>query len=62
MLDAGAHRVEQDLVLSIPALIQHRGPGRSRISCVLGGTFEAWTNMAGVRGVGNGQVGAKEMA
>lgn len=53
---------EQDLVLSIPLLSQYGKPGGSRISCVLGGTCEAWIDMAGVRGIRSGQVGVKEMA
>lgn len=46
----GVHRVEQDLVLSIPALSQHERPGGSRTSCVLEGTHEAWTDTVGARG------------
>lgn len=53
---------EQDLVLSVPLLSQYGRPGGGRIACVLGGTCEAWTDVAGVRGLSSGQAGAKEMA
>lgn len=42
----GVRRVERDLVFSIPVLCRHWGSGGSQISCVLGGTREAWTDGA----------------